>query len=180
MELKKLVSYRIPFSGRTVTWCCALLGLSVFLRYLYYFVPCDPDAIHTGVWILRIILPTLLCGAFGVLLRLVRLRSPGVYGILAAAMCLMLMAWDIMDGNVVEIILSVLTLPFLGFLSLATFGGYIPFRSISCFLIAVVLVLRLFFGGSSSLVIVWMDRISELSILASLFCFSISLKPMDK
>lgn len=178
MKLKESVFYRIPFRSKGVAWCGIFMGFSLFLRYLYYFIPCDFAAWNAGVWIFKIILPTLLCGGFGVLLKLVRLRAPGVYGILAAALCLLLLVLDMMDGNLAQIILAVLTLPVLGFLLLATYGGYIPFRSISALWLVFVILLRLLFGiGSAS---VWLTRLSEISILAGLLSFTVSLKPHEK
>ena len=177
MELKKVVTYKIPFHSKGVMWCGILLGLAVFVRYIYYLGPCDFTAWNAGIWIFKIILPTLLCGAYAVLIKLVHLRSPGLYGILSAALCVTLLVCDIMDRNILLIILSMLTLPLLGFLLLATFGGYIPYRSISSFALLLVCVLRLFFWTVSA--VAFGAIIPDLLILLGLFCFTISLNPCE-
>ena len=176
MELKRNVQYRIPFLSKSVTWCCAMMGLSVFLRFWFYFMPYDPLAVNAGVWILRIILPTLFCISFGILLRIVHLRVPGIYGILAALLCMLLMLWDILDGSILEIVLSVISMLALGVSLLATTGGYIPTRSISCLLLLLSIFLRFFLGNDSLTFRLWLDKISELSILLSLLFFTVSLK----
>ena len=180
MELKRRAQYRTPFHSKTVTWCCAMMGLSVFLRFWFYFMPYDPAAVNTGVWILRIILPALLCFSFGILLRVVHLRVPGIYGILAAVLCLLLMLWDILDGSILEIVLSIILMLALGVSLVATAGGYIPTRSVSCFLLILSICLRLFLGNDSLTFHSWLDRISELSILVSLLFFTVSLKSFSE
>lgn len=177
MELEKVVTYRVPFRSKGITWCGVLLGLSVFTRCLHYFGPCDFSGWNAGTWIFGIILPILLCGSLAVLVKLVRLRSPGVYGILAAAICLTLLVDDIIDGKIILMIISGLTMLLLGFLLLATFGGYIPFRSISSFALILVCVIRLFFWAVFG--VAWGVIISDIAVLLGLFCFTISLKPYE-
>ena len=177
MKLKKVVSYRIPFRSKEIAWCCIFLAVSVLLRCLHYFAPCDFSGWNVGNWIFGIILPILLCITFSVLLKLVQLRSPGIYGILAAALCLVLFLSDILECSLAQIILSGLTLPLLGFLLLATYGGYIPFRSITSFFLALVCAFRVFFWVVSAAA--WDIVISDFSILAGLFCFTVSLKAFE-
>lgn len=177
MELKKAVTYRVPFHSEGVTWCGILLALSVFIRCVYYFAPCDFSRWNAVHWIFAIVLPMLLCGGFAVLLKLVHLRSPGVYGILAATICLALLIGDVAEGKMILIIISLLIMPLLGFLLLATYGGYIPFRSISSFALILACVFRLFFWGVCG--VSWGVIISDLSILMGLFCFTVSLRPCE-
>jgi len=177
MELQKAVTYKVPFRSKGITWCGVLLGLAVFVRCLHYFGPCDFSGWNVGKWIFGIILPILLCGSFAVLVKLVCLRSPGIYGILAAAICLTMLIGDIVDGKIMLIVISLLTMLLLGFLLLATIGGYIPFRSISSSALILVCVFRLFFCAICG--VAWGAIISDISILMGLFCFTVSLQPSD-
>ena len=146
MDSKQITSYRIPFRSKGIAWCCILMALSVFTRFLHYFMPCDFSNWNIGVWILQIILPTTLCSAFCVFLHIVKLRSPGAYGILAAALCLLLLCYDIMEGSAVQIICSVLFLPTLGILLLRLSGGFISVRSVCGLLLILIFLIRLVFG----------------------------------
>lgn len=174
MDLKRVVTYKIPFSSKCILWCGIFLSISVFTRYLHYFIPCDFYGWNAANWIFEIILPTLLCACFAVLIKLVRFRSPGLYGILSAGLCLMLLFCDFLSGNALLIILSLLTMPLLGFLLLATFGGYIPFRSISACALVLVCLIRCFFWGISAVALGII--ISDISLLLGLFCCVVSLK----
>lgn len=177
MELQKAVTYKVPFRSKGITWCGVLLGFAVFVRCLHYFGSCDFSGWNVGKWIFGIILPILLCGSFAVLVKLVCLRSPGIYGILAAAICLTMLIGDIVDGKIMLTVISLLTMLLLGFLLLATIGGYIPFRSISSSALILVCVFRLFFCAICG--VAWGAIISDISILMGLFCFTVSLKPSD-
>ncbi len=174
MQLKKLITYKILFRSKNALWCGVFLGLSIFLRCLHYFVPCDFSKINAGEWIFKIILPILLCAAYGVLVRIVKLRSPGIYGILAATLCLTMFIADMFGSNSFQIILSVITMPLLSLLLLSTFGGYIPHRSISgCALLFTCLLRFLFWIFSGAAL---MSVVADLSILLGLFCFTVSLR----
>ena len=174
MELKRLVTYKIPFRGKSAIWCGIFLALSIFLRCFHYFFPCDFSEINAGECMFKIIFPILLCASFSVLVRLVNLRSPGIYGILAAALCFTMFLGDIFDSNLLQIIFSVITMPILSLLLLATFGGYIPYHSISAFALLFVCLLRFLFWVFSG--IAWMIVIADISILIGLFSFTVSLK----
>lgn len=177
MQLKKLVTYKIPFRSKSVLWCGIFFALSIFLRCFYYFIPCDFTKVSVGNWIFTIVLPLLLCIAFATLVRIVHLRAPGIYGILAAVLCLALFIGDVLEGNLSQIILSVCTMPFLSLLLLATFGGYIPYRSISgCALMLVSLLRFLFWLFSAT---AWSAMLADVTILLGLFSFTLSLNPFE-
>lgn len=175
MQLKQSVNYHIPFNGQKATCSAALMGLSVFLRFVYYFLPCDLGSLGVGVLILRVIIPLLLCGAFLVLLKLVRLRVPAVYGILAAAMCLAVFIGDIMAGGWLRILLSALVNLCTGAVLVITLSGILPKQVFAGLLLAVSFFLQLMFGAEGY---GWIDQISGLSMLASLFFFVLCINPV--
>ncbi len=177
MELRKVVTYKIPFRSKSILWCGIFLALSVFLRCLHYFIPCDFTQINSGEWIFKIILPILLCAAYGVLIRIVKLRAPGIYGVLAAVLTLTMLIGDFFDCNLLQIILSAITLIILSFLLLATYGGYIPYRSICACATLIVCLLRVLFWTFSGAN--WLAIIMDACILLGLFSFTASIKPME-
>ena len=177
MELERVITYKVPFHSKGITWCGILLGLAVFSRCLHYFGPCDFSNWNLGTYIFGIFLTIVLCCSYAILVKLVYLRSPGVYGILAASICLTILLGDVVTGKILLIIISALTMPLLGVLLLATFGGYIPFRSISSFALMIVCILRLIFWCICN--IAWWVIVSDIAILSGLLCFTVSLKPCE-
>lgn len=176
MELKIKGAYRIPFAGKNASYSCAAMGLAVFLRYICYFLLRDLDSVRTGEWILQLILPTGLCFGYLVLLRLVRLRVPLVYGAVLSGIFMTLLVSDIVTGGLLQIVISALTLIPLSLLILSVTSGVLPISEAAWVGILVVLILRIVFGESVSGLDQWCVRLSELSVLASGFFFLFSLK----
>ena len=174
MKLKMLVTYKISFRSKSALWCGVFLALSIFLRCLHYFIPCDFSKVSIGEWIFKIILPILLCATYSILVRIVKLRSPGIYGILAAALCFTLFVGDLFDSNLLQLILSIVTMPLLAILLLLTFGGYIPRRSICACALLLVCILRFLFWVFSGAT--WLAAIADISILLGLFSFVVSIE----
>jgi len=179
VELKVRAVYRIPFAGKNVLYSCAAMGLAVFLRYICYFLLCDLDSVGAGEWILQLILPTVLCFGYLVLLHLVRLTVPLVYGALLSGIFVMLLVSDIVTCGVLQIVISALTLIPLGLLILAVTSGVFPVSEAAWSGALIVLVLRIVFGGAVSGLDQWCIRLSELSMLVSGFFFLSSLKKVS-
>ena len=180
MELKVRGAYRIPFSGKKVTCSCAAMGLAVFLRYICYFLLRDLDSVGTGEWILQLILPTILCAGYLVLLRLVRLRVPLVYGAVLSGIFVMLLVSDIVTAGALQIVIAALTLIPLGLLILAVTSGVLPLSEAAWVGVLVVLILRIVFGGPVSGLSQWCIRISELAMIVSAFFFVFSLRRIQE
>lgn len=177
MELRKLVTYKIPFRSKHILWCGIFLAMSIFLRCWHYFIPCDFNEINVGVWLFKIILPILLCAGFGVLVRIVKLRSPGIYGILSAALCITTLIGDVFGGNLVQVVLSLVTMALLAVLLLGTLGGSIQYRSICACALLIVCLLRFMvwiFSGATVLAIS-----TDVFLLLGLFSFIVSVKPNE-
>lgn len=178
MEFKKAVTYRVPFRSKGILFSGIFLAASVFLRCLYYFFPCDFTNYNFLTWSFGIFLPILLCVGFGILIRVVRLRAPGIYGILAAALCITLLVSDLNNSNVAQTIFSLVTMPLLGFLLLITYGGFIPFRSIGAFSLALVGIFRIVFWTFSGAA--WVTLLGDTMIFLGLLCFTVSLRPVQE
>jgi len=108
MVRKKTHNYRMDFDGRRHFWSAALMGCAFFLRAVYYFGFTRPETV--GAWNLMIFLiaPMVLEAAFMVLMRGIRYNAPGVYGVMGAAYCLLLMLQSLQSGSVVRIILGII------------------------------------------------------------------------
>lgn len=122
MDLKR---YRMDMDGKSMRACLACLGLSFFLRALYYFGCVRIETV--GFWELLtwMILPMLLEGAFIVLLRVMRLDAPGIYAILAAAFGLVLILQSFGYGSLLRTILGILAYLGCSVLILGVAGGFL-------------------------------------------------------
>lgn len=108
MNLRKTHNYRMDFESKQHFAVATLMGGAFFLRAVYYFGFTRPE--NVGVWNLLIflILPMLLEAGYMVLLRGIRFNAPGVYGMMGAGYCLLLMLQSFQSGGVLRIILAVL------------------------------------------------------------------------
>lgn len=177
VKLKQYTRYQIDFGGKWILPAAICMGLSFFLRVVYYFGLTNIFSYDTGTIILQIILPLLFCAGYIVLLRAVKLNAPGVFAILGTAFCLLLMIWNFSSGDVLRILLSVVFYLFSGLVLLATAGGYLPGRLLSSAVFLVLLIFRfMLYRPSGSQIGQMVLEISVLCIPASLFCLTRCLK----
>lgn len=117
--------YRLNLDGKSLHLGLAELGLSFFLRTVYYFACVRVEEVGFLELLLWMILPMLLEGALIVLLRVLRLDAPGLYAILGAAFGLVLMLQLIGYGSLLRVILGILAYLGCGVLFLGVAGGFL-------------------------------------------------------
>ena len=120
-----LKRYRMDMDGKTMNAGLATMGLSFFLRAVYYFGCVRIENVGFLELLLWMILPMLLEGALIVLLRIIRLDAPGIYAILAAAFGLVLMLQNLDTSNILRMILSILAYLCCGVLILGVAKGFL-------------------------------------------------------
>ena len=153
--------------------CAICMGLSFFLRVVYYFGFTNIFTYDTATIILQIILPLAVCAGYIVLLRAVKLNAPGVFAIFGAAFCLMIMIWNFSSGDALRIVLSILFYLLSGLVLLATAGGYLPGKLLSSAVFLIVLIFRYFlYAPSFRQIGQFTLELSVLCIPASLFCLT--------
>jgi hypothetical protein len=157
-----------------------LMGLSFFLRVVYYF-GLTTFADHTfGEVLFFMILPLLTCGAYIVVMSSMKLNAPPVYGIIGAVMCLLLVIWSFSCGDALRTVLSVLIYLVAGAVLVLTSLGFLPGKLLSSVLVAVPLVCRVLFYRNGIALFDWCLEISVLTMLASLFCLTRCFKPLKR
>ena len=177
MNFKQYTRYQIDFRGKWVMPSALLMGLSFFFRIVYYFGLTNFAACGFGEIVFCMALPILVCGIYIVMLSALKWNAPGVYGILGAILCLLLLIWSFSTGDVLRIVLSVIVYLSAGVVLIATVGGYLPGRLLSSALFFVPLVCRFFFYDLGILGIFdYFLEASVLFMLASLFALTRSLK----
>lgn len=104
----KLHKYHMDPEGKYHMGTAALMGASFFLRCAYYFGFTRPES--AGAWNLLVflILPMLLEAGFMVMVRGIRLDLPGVYGIMGAVYCMLMLLQSFQLGSVLRVILAII------------------------------------------------------------------------
>ena len=90
MEFKQYLRYQIDFNGKWAQPAALLMGLAFFLRLVYYLCLVSLHDCGFGEILFSMLLPLLLTCGYIVLLRVVKLNAPGIYGMIGAALCLLL------------------------------------------------------------------------------------------
>ena len=100
--------YHMDPEGKYHVGAAALMGASFFLRAAYYFGFTRPET--AGAWnlIVFLILPMLLEVAFMVMLRGIKLDLPGIYGIMGAAYCMLMILQSFQLGGALRIVLAII------------------------------------------------------------------------
>ena len=180
MALKKTHSYRMDFEGRPHFAAAALMGGAFFLRAVYYFGFTRPETVGAWNLILFLILPMLIEATFMVLLRGIRLNAPGVYGILGAAYCLLLILQSFQSGSIFRIVLSVIGYLICAATLLSATGGLLSrgMAVVALFLTFAVRFLAFDLVGYifSLRVVAFIQEAGTLCGLISLCCLSSGLK----
>lgn len=108
MAHKKRIRYTMDQKGKYLQAAMSLMGLSFFLRVVYYFGCVRIETV--GFWELLswLILPMLLEGTFIVLLRVLKWNAPRLYGLMAAGFGVILIFQSFGYGSVLRTVFSIL------------------------------------------------------------------------
>lgn len=104
----KIHKYQMDPDGKFHLATTALMGLSFFLRAAYYFGFTRPENAGGFELLMLLILPMLLEIGFMVMIRGLKLNLPGIYGIMGATFCAILLIQSFCVGGVLRIILAIL------------------------------------------------------------------------
>lgn len=181
MELKRYTKYQINFDSKWISACGALMGLSFFLRIVYYFGLKSLRDVGFIELFTSAIAGIVLCGAMVVFLICLRRNAPGLYGMIGAALCLSVLIASFTTGSPVRIILAIVWYALTALILIGTVGGYLPGRMLAGLMFAIAALVRLLFYDFGHLgLISWVRELGVLSMLASLGCLPMGLEPMVK
>ncbi len=162
MKLQQIIRYRMDFESKAMTASSAFMGLAFFLQSVYFFGFADLQKVSFLQLILQLSLPMLLEAAWFLLLRGFQLPAPGLYGILGASFCVLIMVQTVVYGGIVAAIVAVPTCLIASLGVLAVTGGYLASRFAAVSALLLTVVLRLVLGGLPEDMLEW-------SILCGLF-----------
>lgn len=181
MKLKQYLRFEVNFKSRWIETSAALMGISIFLRILFYFAVTNLRDIGGLELFFSMLLGLALSSVFIICLTCLRLNAPGLYGIIGTAICLTYIVLSFMSGDPVRIVLSFFWYLLSAIVLLATTGGYLPGRLFSALLFATAVTVRFFFYDLGKLNFVeWVRELPALCIIASLGCLVMGFRPRTK
>ena len=97
----------MDLDGKQHNVAVSLMGVSFFLRTMYFFGFTRTEEAGFGTLLMFLILPSLLELAFVVMIRGIRLDAAAIYSMMGSAYCLVLLCQSFWYGNLVRTILAV-------------------------------------------------------------------------
>ena len=128
MKLKRLVRYQMDISGKWADLSAALMGAAFFMQALFFFLIRDISACSGGEITFRLILPLLAAAVWMQLLRVFQLRDPAVFGIVGAALCLLLAIQGFYGGNGFFAVIGLIWYLACAVAVVFVCFGYLPYR----------------------------------------------------
>ena len=182
--MKKTYRYSMDFDGRAHFAAAAFMGGAFFLRIVYYLGFTRPEAVGAWNLLIFLILPVLLEAAYMVMIRGLRMDLPGVYGIMGAAYCLLLLLQSFQSGNVLQIILSIIAYLACAAAVLGTGAGMLSKSLVVAVLVVTFCVRLLVFDLSGYILsfrlIAFIREAAALCGLLGLICLNVGLVDKKK
>lgn len=104
---ENIVRYRMDLDGEQHSATVSLMGVSFFLRIVYYCGFTRTETVGFGTLLMFLILPALFELAFVVMIRGIRLDVAAIYSMIGAAYCLLLLCQSFWYGDWPRTILAV-------------------------------------------------------------------------
>ena len=177
MVLRRYCRFSVDFESKWIQFSGALVGLSFFLRIVYYFALMSLRDVSPVELITSTICGILLCIVFVVCLNCLHYNAPGLYGIIGTAQCLMMIVLSFTTGDAVRIVLAIIWYTLTALVMLATVGGYLPGRLLSALMFCVAFLVRLLFYDIGQLGIRrGVQEIAVICVLGGMACLCMGLK----
>ena len=179
MHFKQYTRYQVDFSSKWTAAFGVLMGLSFFLRIVYYFGLRSLRDVGIIELLTSALVGIILCGGTVVYLNVLRKNAPGLYGIVGAVQCLLVFVVTCATGNLGRIILSLVWYSLTAAVLLITVGGKLPGKLLAALMFAISVVIRLLFFDLGHLGIIrWVQELAVLASLSAIGCFVMGLKPL--
>lgn len=178
MKIKQYHRYHMKFSGAWYNASCIFMGMSLFLLATYYlgFTALADHGVAKSIFC--VFFPLVAIGGYIVLLRILRWDAPGIYAMLGAFLCLLLIIGLFFTGNVIRILLGILWYAICGFLLLAYAAGFVPGKLPVGMVFGISIVVRvLFFSLGKLSLIGWIGEGAILCALVGLMCLPSAMAP---
>lgn len=178
MNLKQYHRYRMDFGSKAARLSTLFIGGSLFLLAVHYFLLRELSSVKAAEAIFKLTLPILLSVAFIVLGRILKLNAPGLFAIVGAAFCLVLMISAFSSGSLLRGVLGGIWYILCAVVLLGTAGGFLPGTQPATVMFAVALIIRLVFDLRLRGISNWVYELSGLLLIAALMCLPRSFQPI--
>lgn len=140
--MKRLVRYQLNFHSRWLTLSGVMMGVAFFLLAFDFFALRQLHEEPVLDLILFLILPMVLQAAWCVPLRSERWKIAEPHGVIAAAMCLVLLGQAIAYGGVFTIVMAAVFTILGGAAAVLITWGFIPHKALGMLVFAGTAVVR--------------------------------------
>ena len=178
MNLKQYHRYRMDFGSKAAKFSALFIGGSLFLLAVHYFLLRELSSIKAAEAIFKLTLPILLSVAFIVLGRILKVDAPGLFAIVGAAFCLVLMISAFSSGNLLRGVLGGIWYILCAVILLGTAGGFMPGTQPAAAMFAVALIVRLLFDLRLRGISNWVYELSCLQLIAAMICLPGTFQPI--
>lgn len=174
MRSNSIPRQKMDFSSKYMTISAFLMGLSVFLRCLYFTGLNSVSVFSGGELFLSLFLPLVLCGSYIAMTSALQRNVPMIYLGLGALICLMAILWSFFEGSILRVLFSVLFYGAGAALLLCILLGILRDNRLAVAVLGLSVVLRVLLWDLHGLD--WKEWILELSVLSALT--SVCLVPL--
>ncbi len=153
------------------------MAFSLFFRMVYYF-GLTVFADHGFLEILFVmVLPLALCIGYVVLMHYLKWNAPGTYGLIGAALCILLILWSFSTGNFFRIVVSAAWYAIAAGILLFVVDGSLHARGLCVMMLGAPIVVRFVFFDIGRLGLSgWVLEASVLFMLAALMFLPMAMK----
>ena len=169
--MKRIARYRIELESNWVTLSALLMGIAFFVQAMYFLAFGHYQTAGGWINIFFMIIPMALEFAWFILLKGVKLNAAGVYGIIAAVICLVLIVQHFVTGSILQMIFGTLMYLVAAGLALLVTGGYFPYKLIAIALFAGIGLVRVLVFDLVRFILPgnWQGMVLELPALCMIF-----------
>lgn len=179
--MKRYHQYQMDFEGKWLNISALCMGISLFLSALYYLGLNNMSDISVWERIVCLWLPMILGIGYLVLLRVLKWNAPGVYAIIGAMLCVVLILQSMTVGGAGKIVLSIPIYLLCAVVLLVVMGGFFPAKLPAMLMFGIAIGIRVLFFDLVGLTLAqWVAEGAGLACLASLLFLPMGTKTVNK
>ncbi len=179
--MKQYHQYHMHFGSDWLNFSALFMGISLFLSALYYLGFTNFKDVPTWELIICFWVPMVLGFTYLVLLRVKQWNAPGVYAILGAVMCIVLLLQSFTVGGAGQGIVCLPIYLLSAVVLLVVMGGFFPARLPAMLMFGIAIGVRVVLFDLVGLILAqWVTEGATLASLASLLCLPMGVKSVSK
>ena len=165
MASRRMKRISMDLDGKAMRYFTLLIALSLFLTAVYYFGLKNMLDLGFGASVFCGILPLLMCILCVILVQFLRWNAPGMYGMIAAVYCAMMILGSLFTAGFFQIVIGLAFYAIAAGVVLVTTGGSIASRGFCSAMFIGCIVMRVIFALMSGIGI--FEWIAEFAVYAA-------------